>query len=286
MKVTMSDVRVPRLISSTRLSALLLASLALAGCDGTAGTSGTSANGGEDSARDASTDASTNNSTNNSTNDSTDAEPASPLRIEPTELDMGDLLPNTPVEKSVRLTNTGATPLLIRKALADCGCTTPTWPSDPIAPGASVDTIITMDAGNQQGLVLVKRVTFDLEGADPAFLTVKGRVGSYLAFEPSTVEGPKDDDAEPPAATIVVRSVDGTPFTVVAVDPPIAKALATTPALEQRVEIDWTRWREEGKPVRVGIETDHPIGPPLGILIRRSLRGNPNAPKSDPPKEQ
>jgi hypothetical protein len=132
----------------------------------------------------------------------------------------------------------------------------------------------------------VKRVTFDIEGADPAFLTVKGRVGSYLTFEPATIEGAKDDDAQPPVAAITVRSMDGTPFTIVALDPPIAKGLATTPALEQQVEIDWTRWREEGKPVRVVIETDHPIGPPLGILIRRSLRGNPNAPKADAPKTE
>lgn len=197
---------------------------------------------------------------------------------------MGDLLPNSPVEKSVRLTNTGATPLLVRKALADCGCTTPTWPSEPIPPGGSVDTLITMDAGNQQGLELVKRVTFDLEGADPAFLTVKGRVGSYLALAPTTLEGPTDDATTLPASTVTVRAVDGKPFTVIAVDPPIAKPLATSPALEQTVEIDWELWRSSGKPVRVGIETDHPIGPPLGILIRRSLRGNPDAAKHDAPK--
>lgn len=232
-------------------------------------------------------EAGTKNATSASPSDATsDSANTSALRIEPAELDMGDLLPNTPVEKTVRLTNTGATPLLIRKALADCGCTTPTWPSEPIAPGASVDTVITMDAGNQQAVELVKRVTFDIEGADPAFLTVKGRVGSYLTFEPANIEGAKDDDAQPPVAAITVRSMDGTPFTIVAFDPPIAKGLATTPALEQQVEIDWTRWREEGKPVRVVIETDHPIGPPLGILIRRSLRGNPNAPKADAPKTE
>jgi len=209
---------------------------------------------------------------------------SSPLRIEPAELEMGELLPNTPVEKSVRLTNTGTTPLLVRKALADCGCTTPTWPSDPIPPGASVDTLITMDAGNQQGVELVKRVTFDLEGADPAFLTVKGRVGSYLSFEPTTLEGPTDDATPLPASTITIRSVDGRPITVIAVDPPVAKPLSTTPALEQTVEIDWEMWRASGKPVRVGIETDHPIGPPLGILIRRSLRGNPDAARRDASK--
>lgn len=209
---------------------------------------------------------------------------SSPLRIEPAELEMGELLPNTPVEKSVRLTNTGTTPLLVRKALADCGCTTPTWPSDPIPPGASVDTLITMDAGNQQGVELVKRVTFDLEGADPAFLTVKGRVGSYLALAPTTLEGPADDAPTLPASTITIRSVDGRSITVIAVDPPVAKPLSTTPALEQTVEIDWEMWRASGKPVRVGIETDHPIGPPLGILIRRSLRGNPDAARRDAPK--
>jgi hypothetical protein len=270
MKDTMSAASPLRTLPSigTRVfvGAFVCASLTLLSCDGTSGSGAKTAT--------------------EPAHDSTAPESASPLLIEPAELDMGDLLPNTPVEKTVRLTNTGATPLLIRKALADCGCTTPTWPSEPIAPGASVDTVITMDAGNQQAVELVKRVTFDIEDADPAFLTVKGRVGSFLSFEPATIEGAKDDDAQPPVATITVRSMDQTPFTIIALDPPIAESLATTPALEQQVKIDWTRWREEGKPVRVVIETDHPIGPPLGILIRRSLRGNPNAPKVDTPKQQ
>ncbi len=200
----------------------------------------------------------------------------SPLRIEPTELVMGDLLPNTPVEKTVRLTNTGSSPIKILKALADCGCTTPTWPEEPIAPGESVETTITMDAGTQQGVELVKRVTFDLEGMDPVFLTVKGRVATYLTFGPSTLEGPLDGTTELPSGEVKIESADGQEFAVVAVEPDVTAPLPSQRALTQKVMIDWERWRAAGKPVRIVIETDHPIAPKLGIIVRRSLRGNPS----------
>ncbi len=34
-------------------------------------------------------------------------------------------------------TNTGTTPLIISNCKGSCGCTVPTWPREPIAPGAS-----------------------------------------------------------------------------------------------------------------------------------------------------
>jgi hypothetical protein len=207
--------------------------------------------------------------------DATASDQDSPLTIEPAELDMGDLLPNTPVEKMVRLTNTGSKPLKIVKALADCGCTTPTWPEEPIAPGASVETAITMDAGTQQGVELIKRVTFDIEGMDPAFLTVKGRVAKFLTFGPTTLEGPIDGATELPSGDVSIESADGQEFAVIAVEPDVVTPLATARALRQQVTVDWEKWRAAGKPVRVVIETDHPIAPTLGIIIRRSMRGNP-----------
>ena len=33
--------------------------------------------------------------------------------------------------------NTGNTPLILSNAKGSCGCTVPTWPKEPIAPGAT-----------------------------------------------------------------------------------------------------------------------------------------------------
>ena len=42
-------------------------------------------------------------------------------------------------------TNTGTEPLLISNAKGSCGCTVPTWPQEPIAPGASAKLDVTYD---------------------------------------------------------------------------------------------------------------------------------------------
>ena len=56
---------------------------------------------------------------------------------------MGDLVPEIAVTKQVTLTNHTAAPITILRAIADCACTTPSWPMEPIEPGESVETDIT-----------------------------------------------------------------------------------------------------------------------------------------------
>ncbi len=42
-------------------------------------------------------------------------------------------------------TNTGTDPLVISNARGSCGCTVPTWPREPIAPGASATIKVKYD---------------------------------------------------------------------------------------------------------------------------------------------
>jgi len=42
-----------------------------------------------------------------------------------------------PVKTQFTITNTGKKPLIITNAKGSCGCTVPTWPREPIAPGKS-----------------------------------------------------------------------------------------------------------------------------------------------------
>lgn len=48
----------------------------------------------------------------------------------------GDLTEGDTVEHVFGFTNTGEFPLIINNITASCGCTTPEWPREPIAPGA------------------------------------------------------------------------------------------------------------------------------------------------------
>lgn len=47
----------------------------------------------------------------------------------------GKIKQGTPVTHEFKFTNTGKTPLVIANVAASCGCTTPAWSREPVAPG-------------------------------------------------------------------------------------------------------------------------------------------------------
>ena len=60
-----------------------------------------------------------------------------PLAFKETEHNFASIPQGKPVYYSFEITNTGDQPLKIDEVHATCGCTTPEWSRDPIAPGAS-----------------------------------------------------------------------------------------------------------------------------------------------------
>jgi hypothetical protein len=56
------------------------------------------------------------------------------MTFEETEHNFGDIQPGAVVKHTFAFTNTGKSPLLIENATASCGCTTPNWTKEPIAP--------------------------------------------------------------------------------------------------------------------------------------------------------
>ena len=49
--------------------------------------------------------------------------------------DFGKIKQGTPVTHEFKFTNTGKVPMMITNVAASCGCTTPDWSKEPIAPG-------------------------------------------------------------------------------------------------------------------------------------------------------
>jgi hypothetical protein len=47
--------------------------------------------------------------------------------------------------------NTGKEPLIIADAKASCGCTTPSWPKQPIAPGKTGEIVVEFDSAGKFG---------------------------------------------------------------------------------------------------------------------------------------
>lgn len=72
-------------------------------------------------------------------------------------------------------TNTGNAPLVISNAKGSCGCTVPTYPKEPISPGAAAEIKVRYDT-NRIGK-FTKRVTLTTNAGDESkILTIKGEV--------------------------------------------------------------------------------------------------------------
>ena len=57
------------------------------------------------------------------------------LAVKETRFDFGKIQQGKPVTHNFELKNTGNEPLQIENVQASCGCTTPEWSHEPIAPG-------------------------------------------------------------------------------------------------------------------------------------------------------
>ncbi len=68
----------------------------------------------------------------------TDTKPATEsLSLKETEFDFGKIPQGKPVTHVFEFTNTGTTPFSLENVQASCGCTTPVWNKDVVAPGAT-----------------------------------------------------------------------------------------------------------------------------------------------------
>ncbi|GAB2794887.1 hypothetical protein HNQ93_002925 [Hymenobacter luteus] len=68
------------------------------------------------------------------------------------EHDFGDIKPGDVVKHTFEFTNTGKSPLLIENATASCGCTTPNWTKEPIAPGGKGTIDVQFDSHGKSGI--------------------------------------------------------------------------------------------------------------------------------------
>lgn len=66
-------------------------------------------------------------------------------------IDFGDLSQGDKVSHTFQLTNTGTTPLIISNVAATCGCTVPSWPKEPIAPGKTAEIQVSFNSTGKMG---------------------------------------------------------------------------------------------------------------------------------------
>ncbi len=66
--------------------------------------------------------------------------------------DFGEITEGDTVEHNFVFTNTGEFPLIINNITASCGCTTPEWPRDPIAPGQESSIKVRFNSKGKMGM--------------------------------------------------------------------------------------------------------------------------------------
>ncbi len=75
------------------------------------------------------------------------------MKFEELEHDFGSINEGDIVRHTFKFTNEGKTPLVITNAKGSCGCTVPSYPKEPIAPGATSEMVVKFNSNgkpNQQ----------------------------------------------------------------------------------------------------------------------------------------
>ena len=92
-------------------------------------------------------------------------------------LDYGTIENASDGNREFKFTNVGTEPLIISNAKGSCGCTTPEWPKEPIAPGASASIKVHYDTKRTGNFT--KTVTLTSNAVESTkVLTIKGNVNA------------------------------------------------------------------------------------------------------------
>lgn len=97
------------------------------------------------------------------------------LSFEKEVIDYGTIEKGANGEREFKFTNTGKEPLIITNCKGSCGCTVPSWPREPIAPGES--GVIKVKYDTKRVGPINKSVTVNSNAATPVkVLRIRGMV--------------------------------------------------------------------------------------------------------------
>ena len=74
------------------------------------------------------------------------------IEFDQTEYDFGTILEGEKITGTFKITNAGKVDLLITDVKPSCGCTTPDWTKEPIAPGATGDIKFEFNSAGRVGI--------------------------------------------------------------------------------------------------------------------------------------
>ena len=96
------------------------------------------------------------------------------LRFKETNFDFGKIQQNRPVTHNFEVVNNSKEAIKIENVQASCGCTTPEWTKEAIAPGASAFIKVGYNAAAEGPFT--KTISVQYNGSQSATLTISGAV--------------------------------------------------------------------------------------------------------------
>lgn len=104
--------------------------------------------------------------------------------------DFGELPEGPKVETEFVFTNTGTEPLIITNAKGSCGCTVPSWPRNPIAPGETGAITVVYNTARRPGQ-FTKTITLTSNADTPTkVIKIRGSVVKEADEETMPVKSP------------------------------------------------------------------------------------------------
>ena len=88
------------------------------------------------------------------------------------------------------VTNTGNAPLIISSCKGSCGCTVPTWPKEPIAPGATAEISVKYDTKRTGPINKSVTITSNAVESPRKVVRIKGEVKTKPAGSAPVNGGP------------------------------------------------------------------------------------------------
>ena len=128
------------------------------------------------------------------TNDSKNevAQDAMPrIQFEKKTHDFGEFEEGIQATTSFKFKNTGNAPLVLNSVTPSCGCTSPSWPKEPIAPGEEGEIKVVYNSKGRVGQ-FTKTVTVKHNGeGGTVFLNIRGTVKKKTEEPTPTVVAPQ-----------------------------------------------------------------------------------------------
>ena len=119
------------------------------------------------------------------------------MSLESNTVDYGTIKQHGEPLRKVKFTNTGTEPLVIKNARGSCGCTVPTWPKEPIMPGAEGEIEIRYATNRLGKINKTVKITTN-EGGDPHVIKVVGKILK-----------PEEDESVPASAPSILKGGGG-----------------------------------------------------------------------------